>query len=117
MEHVKETLKQVEQNIILDTKDPVAREGFTQVPNFVLKANNISAGAKLAYAMLLSYAWNNNFCFPGQEKLAQDMGAGVRSVKRYMRELVRKGYVSVKRRGLGKTNVYVVHFRAQKKKR
>lgn len=113
MEHVKDTLKKVEKNIILDTKDPVAREGFTQVPNFVLKANDLSAGAKLTYAMLLSYAWHNNFCYPGQEKLAEDMGAGERSVRRYLNELQKKGYMSVKRRGLGKTNVYILHFRSQ----
>src|SRR6266851_2233466 len=64
----------IERNIELATSDPIARGGFTQVPNFILKNPQISVGAKVAYAMFLSYAWNNDFCFPGQDGLAKDMG-------------------------------------------
>ena len=35
MEHISEALK--ERNIILETNDPVVADGFTQVPNFILK--------------------------------------------------------------------------------
>ena len=28
------------------------------------------ANAKTVYSLLLSYAWHNNLCFPGQERLA-----------------------------------------------
>ena len=37
--------------------DLATRHGFTQVPNFILTNEHISVGAKLAYAMLLKYAW------------------------------------------------------------
>ena len=67
-----------ERNIVLRGADALTREGFTQVPNHVLKSEKISPGAKLAYTMLLSYAWQNDYCFPGQERLAKDMGSGVR---------------------------------------
>jgi hypothetical protein len=63
-----------ERNIKLDTQNPVARDGFTQVPNFILKDSGISVGAKVVYSMFLSYAWHNDSCFPGQERLAEDMG-------------------------------------------
>jgi hypothetical protein len=36
-----------EQNITLNTSDPVARGGFTQVPNFILKDGSLSIGAKV----------------------------------------------------------------------
>ena len=62
-----------EKNITLNTSDPVARGGFTQVPNFILRDGSISIGAKVTYAMFLSYAWHNESCFPGQERLATDM--------------------------------------------
>jgi hypothetical protein len=45
-----------ERNIILKNADAATRGGFTQVPNFLLKSKNLSAGDKLAFAMLLSYA-------------------------------------------------------------
>ena len=102
-------------NIILDGFDPVAAAGFTQVPNVILKSTDLSVGAKLAYALLLSYAWHNDFCFPGQETLAEDMGAGKRSVVRYIDELERKDFVSIKRQGLGKPNIYKLSARVKPK--
>ena len=99
-----------EKNIELDTRDPVVQGGFTQVPNFILRNNNISVGARLTYSMFLSYAWNNDYCFPGQEKLAQDMGVAKRSVITYLQELEKNGLLEVRRRGLGKTNLYKLKF-------
>jgi hypothetical protein len=82
------------------------REDYTKVPNTILRRGDVSPGAKLAYVMLLSYAHSQDRCFPGQERLAADIGAGVRSVVRYLQELVKLSLLRVKRRGLGKTNVY-----------
>ena len=63
------TIGEVLKNLKLDTVNPVLQNGFTQVPNFILKDPNISVGAKVAYAMFLSYAWHNDSCFPGQDRL------------------------------------------------
>jgi hypothetical protein len=52
----------------------VLKGGFTQAPNFILQDPNISVGAKVAYAMFLNYAWHNDSCFPGQDRLAEDKG-------------------------------------------
>ena len=64
-------------NIILKGADAATTKGFTQVPNFLLKSNKLSSGDKLAFARLLSYAWQNAYCFPGSmnqlfKKLATD---------------------------------------------
>jgi len=72
--HIGDILK--ERNIEIIGADPVTRHGFTQVPNFILTKEELSVGAKLAYAMLLKYAWGDDACFPGQTKLAVDMGSG-----------------------------------------
>ena len=79
-------------NIILDGFDPVAAAGFTQVPNVILKSTDLSVGAKLMYALLLSYAWQKDSCFPGQETLASDMGVSKRSVVTFIKELDRSGF-------------------------
>jgi hypothetical protein len=55
--HIGDILK--ERNIEIIGADPVTRHGFTQVPNFILTKKELSVGAKLAYAMLLKYAWDN----------------------------------------------------------
>ena len=99
-----------EKNIELATTDPVARGGFTQVPNFILRNPDLSAGAKVVYAMFLSYAWHNESCFPGQERLAQDIGLSRSRVTEFISELSRAGLVTVQRRGQGRTNIYVVNF-------
>ena len=115
MEHIGEILK--EKNIELDTTDPVARGGFTQVPNFILKDPTLSFGAKVAYAMFLSYAWHNDSCFPGQDRLSRDMGVTRPRVTQLIAELQRVGLITIQRRGQGKTNVYRVHFNVQEPKR
>jgi hypothetical protein len=117
MDHISGRLNEVARNIEIVGADPATRYGFTQVPNFILKSDAISPGAKLAYAMLLHYAWQNNFCFPGQERLADDMGAGKRSVIRFMAELERAGFIAVKRRGLGQTNLYQLFLHVTKKRK
>ena len=102
-----------EQNIKLATTDPVALGGFTQVPNFILRDGNLSAGAKVVYSMFLSYAWNNDHCFPGQERLAEDMGMSRSRVTEFVSELERAGMVEIQRRGQGRTNIYTIHFKVK----
>lgn len=99
-----------EKNIVLKGADPVTQRGFTQVPNFLLDAKDLSAAAKLAYAKLLSYAWQNDFCFPGQERLASDLGITDRSVRSHLKELEKRGLLTIIRRGQGKTNVYELNL-------
>ena len=101
-------------NIELIGADPATREGFTQVPNFILTNKDISVGAKLAYAMLLKYDWYNDGCFPGQVRLAEDMGAGERSVRDYLKELQRGGLLEIIQRGLGRTNLYKLRITVDK---
>lgn len=105
-----------EKNIRLDTPDPVAQGGFTMVPNFILRHPDLSIGAKMAYAMFLSYAWHNDHCYPGQERLAQDMGMSRPSVSAFINQLEESGFISVERRGLGLTNVYTIHFQVSARK-
>ena len=71
----------LDRNIILKGADVLTTKGYTMVPNHVLVSDRISPGAKLAYAMLLKYAWQNDYCFPGQERLASDMGVTRQSAK------------------------------------
>lgn len=106
--HIGDILK--EKNIEIVGADLATRHGFTQVPNFILTKKDISVGAKLAYAMLLKYAWDNDACFPGQIRLAEDMGAAERSIRTYLKELETVELLEIKQRGLGKTNLYRLHL-------
>src|SRR4051794_16988343 len=113
MKAIGEILPEKERNLRLATENPVVREGFTQVPNFILKDPKLSMGAKVAYAMFLSYAWNNDYCFPGQERLAEDMGMSRPRVSQFIGELEKSGLISIQRRGQGKTNLYTINFQVK----
>ncbi|MFO1152035.1 MAG: helix-turn-helix domain-containing protein [Rhodospirillales bacterium] len=112
-EHIGKFLQ--EKNIELETRDPVVAGGFTQVPNCILEDAELSIGAKVVYAMFLRYAWHNDHCFPGQETLAKHIGMSRTRVTEYVGELEKKGFITIKRRGLGKTNLYKIHFTIKKK--
>ena len=110
--HIGEFLKN--RNIILKGADAASKRGFTQVPNFLLKSKALSAGDKMTFAMLLSYAWQNDFCFPGQQRLAEDLGLDERSVRRHLKSLAANGLVAIKQRGQGKTNIYEINLRPRR---
>ena len=113
MDHIAAQLQNIERNIVIVGADPVTLHGFTMVPNFLLTHEGLSVGAKLTYAMLLKYHWTNNDVFPGQKTLAEDMGAGERSIRDYLKELETAKFLEIKQRGLGKTNLYHLHVSVQ----
>ena len=117
MEHIGRQIERIERNMKLNTADPVARYGFTQIPNFILRDPNVSIGAKTVYSLLLSYAWHNDLCFPGQDRLAKDVGMGIASVNRFIKELEGCSLIEIARRGQGKTNFYTVNFVVKKQVR
>ena len=90
-------------------EDQSLRHGFIQLPRQVLLARNLSHSAKLLYAVLLSYAWQEGSCFPGYRRLEEDMQGREQMLRKYMRELEAIGLVSQKRRGQGRTNIYILH--------
>ena len=115
MEHIGGQLQKIEQNIKLNSADPVALHGFTQLPNFILRNPDISIGAKTTYSLFLSYAWHNNFCFPGQDTLAKALGMSIGSVNAFIKELESCSLIEITRRGQGKTNLYTVNFVVKRK--
>ena len=104
MEGVKNIL---EKNTIVVLNEAL-KQGFTQLPRYILKDKKLSFGARLTYAVLLSYAWQEDSCFPGQDKIAGDLGVSRQAVNGYLTELKDNEYINWQRRGLGKTNIYYI---------
>src|ERR1700704_3672318 len=117
MQSIEDTdrFREVERNIEIIGADLVSLHGFTQVPNFILTNKDLSVGAKLYYAMLLKYAREKDYCFPGQQTLATDMGSSERSVRTYQKELEDAGFLEVTQRGLGRTSLYKLDLTVQRK--
>jgi hypothetical protein len=82
--------------------------GFTAVPNFVLADAALSVQARLTYALLRFYAWQDESCWPGQKALSELIGCSERSLRAYLTELAVRDLVRVERRGMGLTNLYIL---------
>ena len=71
----------------------------------------------MTYAMFLHYAWHKDSCFPGQDRLALDMGMSTSRVNEFIKALETAGFVEITRRGQGKTNVYKIKFVVKQKRK
>ena len=114
MENIGSTLKQRFEQIIVENE--MLRAGFAAMPYLVLKDTGLSPGARLAYALLLMYAWQEGSCFPGQERMARDMGISERHLRRFLNELKDASYIAWERTQT--TNLYrILEVRSKLKKR
>lgn len=103
-----DTIKNILEKHTIVVLNEALKHGFTQLPNYILKDKSLSFGARLSYAVLLSYAWQEDSCFPGQERMAKDLGTSDRSVRTFLNELKKKGYITWKQQGLNKPNIYYI---------
>jgi hypothetical protein len=106
MENVGSLIRDRLDRIIVENE--MLRAGFAAFPYVVLRDVRLSVGARLAYAVLLSYAWQEGSCFPGQLRMAKDMGITDRHLRRFLVELRDVGYVAWRKNGAGGTNTYVL---------
>ncbi len=66
----------------------------------------VSPQAKIIYAQLTYYAGKSEHCFPSQQTLCDAVGLQLRSVQRYVRELVDNKLIETQTRGKKQTNIY-----------
>lgn len=104
------------QNIVLEGYDPMMAAGFTMVPNMLLNDPTLSVGAKIVYAKFLQYAWEKDYCYPGQARLGEEIGLTKQRVGQLTKELEQAGLLEVKRRGMNKTNLYKLKMVVQKRR-
>lgn len=83
--------------------------GFAQIPAPVLFDPELTIGAKMLYALLKWHARGDaTDVWPGMERLCETLGVGDNACRRYREELRAAGLISVKRRGLGRPNLYTL---------
>ena len=90
------------------TKERALRFRFSTMPRIVLEAKGVSLNAKTLYCKLVDYLYEAEdiFCWPSQEKLAEDLDTSKWTVIRCLNELRDYGLIDWKQQGLSKTNVY-----------
>jgi hypothetical protein len=107
MDSIGRLLKERLEQIIIENE--MFKKGFAAVPYEVLLDTRLDVEARLAYAILLRYAWQEGSCFPGQQRMALDMGISTRHLRRALTELRNVGYISWKKLLPGGTNTYTIH--------
>jgi len=106
MDSAKNILEQKYKNMEIVGADAFTKGGFVQVPQSIIKANDISDPAKIAYTLLLGYLWQNQSCFPGQQRLCEDWNKSERAVRNALKELEAAGYLEITKKGFGQVNHY-----------
>jgi predicted transcriptional regulator len=84
-------------------RNPVKQAGYAMVYHVVTLDTDLSDGSFRLYVLLLRYARQAERCWPGVDRLAQDLGRGRRTVKRYLGELTDSHLITREQRGLGQT--------------
>jgi DNA-binding transcriptional ArsR family regulator len=88
---------------------PISATPFVMLPISIMEHQSLSSGAKYLYACLKRHARQKGFCWPSIGLLCKELQASPNTVRKYMRELVAAGLVSVRRRGQGRTSLYTLH--------
>lgn len=79
---------------------------FWAMPKEIMEIKELSLEARIVYSILWTRANGDNVAWPGQKYIAEILGVGERSVRRYLDELKNYGLIEVERQGLKKTNRY-----------
>ena len=82
--------------------------GFTQISNLALLDKAITAEQFRLLMILKNHGWSRKGIFPGQDKLAQELGCKRRQINNLLQGLKEAGYITWERRGLTKTNIYTI---------
>lgn len=106
MQSLGAVVRQKMERIVVENE--MLKAGFAAVPYVILRNNKLSIGARMAYIVLLSYAWQDDSTFVGQAKMAEDMGISGRQLQRYLYELRDGGHIEISREDRRYHNTYII---------
>lgn len=93
----------------MEILEPAFKHGFGVVPFVILRNPKIAPELKTLYLLILSYAWYEGLSWPGQKRLAMELGLSESTVRRQLNQLKNLGLLSWKQRGLNQTNLYTIN--------
>ena len=106
MQPIKGLLQQRFDRVVIQNETMNA--GFAAFPYLVMGDRALSIGARLTYAFLLKYAWQEGSCFAGQETMGEEMGVSRAQVQRYLYELRDAAYIRIEREDKRFNNTYFI---------
>jgi hypothetical protein len=106
MDSIASLVKQRVERVVVENE--LLRAGFAAFPYLIMRDKKLSLGARLTYAFLLMYAWQEGSCFASQMKMAEDMGLSDRHLRRFIAELKLTGHIRVERKDMRFNNTYII---------
>jgi len=106
MESLASLVKQRVDRIVVENE--TLKAGFAALPYLVMKDKVLTLGARMTYAFLLMYAWQEGSCFAGQEQMATEMGISRAQLQRYLYELRDTHYIRIERIDKRYNNTYIL---------
>ena len=85
--------------------------GFGTIPKLAMQDRRLHITAKAIYAYFNSFAGGGDRCFPSRNKICFDLDISSETLTKYLRELVKWGYIKVeqvKENGKFSHNVYIL---------
>jgi len=96
-----------EDPIEIQFRNPVKQLGFAQLEHVISKDPELSDGAKVTFLMFLSYAHQNEKCWPSIQRIAEDRNKTTTTISRHNKELERLGYITRNRR-MGRSSITII---------
>lgn len=81
------------------------KDGYTRIPNKLIKSDKLSCYEKLVCIVLVSYRMDNESCFPSRETLADETGFDVKTIDKAIKGLKEKRFIKRIERN-GRSNIY-----------
>jgi len=106
MEKISDLAKERLNQIVIENE--TLRAGFAALPYIVMDDLRLTLGARMTYAYLLKFAWQEGSTFVSQENLAKSMGLSRRQLQRYLKELQKTSYLVIDRIDKRHTNTYTL---------
>jgi len=82
-------------------------------PNWLLRRQGVSCGAKICYARLAQFSGQRGFSFPSHSTLARELGVSRDSVVRYLNELKEHGLIETRKSTRRHTLLYFFIFKGE----
>jgi hypothetical protein len=86
-----------------------ANGGFSKIPHYITRSQELTWRAKYIYTILASYADKTGECYPGHEKVAKTAGVSINTVRRSLKELNEAGHISITAR-INRPNIYTFNW-------
>lgn len=94
-----------------ETNEEWVENGYCKLRNKVALDNNLTLKARAIYSILLAYSYGKGQTYVSQETIADKAGCSVKTVQKYLDELVENEYiVKIDRRSVNLTNMYLLNY-------